>query len=139
MHYATTKIRISNKKKRFSLNDRIYAQSKESCWYNLAAIGELVTGRDQILQLLGGLGADYNSIVALLTAHEDDISLHSIHGILLTHEQRLCFQNSVAEDDVIAANIATSQHQNYNNKNGGRSHNQNHLISNKKWLWTQTK
>ena len=54
-----------------------------------------------------------------------------VRGILLTHEQRLCFQNSVAEDDVIAANIAASQHQNYNNKNGGQSHNQNNLIPNK--------
>ena len=128
MHYATTKIRISNKKKRFSLNDRIYAQSKESCWYNLAAIGELVTGRDQILQLLGGLGADYNSIVALLTAHEDDISLHSIHGILLTHEQRLCFQNLVVENDVIATNIATSQYLDHYNK---KNQNCNNFIPNK--------
>ena len=48
---------------------------------NLAAIGELVTNRDQILQLLGGLGADYNSIVASFTAREDEMSLHSVHSI----------------------------------------------------------
>ena len=94
----------------------------------MAAIGELVTGRDQILQLLGGLGADYNSMVALLTAHEDDISLHSIHGILLTHEQRLCFQNLVVENDVIATNIATSQYQDHNNK---KNQNCNNFIPNK--------
>ncbi|RVW98827.1 hypothetical protein CK203_023977 [Vitis vinifera] len=95
---------------------------------SVLTIGELVTGRDQILQLLGGLGADYNSMVALLTAHEDDISLHSIHGILLTHEQRLCFQNLVVENDVIATNIATSQYQDHNNK---KNQNCNNFIPNK--------
>ncbi|RVW79707.1 hypothetical protein CK203_042375 [Vitis vinifera] len=54
---------------------------------NLAAVGEPVKDRDHILQLLGGLGPDYNSIVASLTAREDDLSLHSVHSILLTHEQ----------------------------------------------------
>ena len=43
------------------------------------AIGEPMIDRNQILQLLGGLGADYNSIVASLTTREDEISLHSIH------------------------------------------------------------
>ena len=59
---------------------------------NLAAIGEPVTNRDHILQLLGGLGADYNSIVASLTTREDEVSLHSVHTILLTHEQ--CLESS---------------------------------------------
>ncbi|RVX10831.1 Retrovirus-related Pol polyprotein from transposon RE2 [Vitis vinifera] len=36
---------------------------------NLAAIGEPVKETDHILQLLGGLGSEYNSIVASLTAH----------------------------------------------------------------------
>eukprot|EP00261_Vitis_vinifera_P016565 XP_010645732.1 PREDICTED: uncharacterized protein LOC104877922 [Vitis vinifera] len=53
---------------------------------NLAAIGEPIKDRDHILQLLGGLGPEYNSIVASLTAREDDFSLHSVHNILLTHE-----------------------------------------------------
>ncbi|KAJ9678334.1 hypothetical protein PVL29_020488 [Vitis rotundifolia] len=83
---------------------------------NLAAIGEPVTDRDQIIQLLGGLGADYNSIVASLTAREDEMSLHSVHNILLTHEQRLSFQNLVAEDNIISANLATPQYQHFNNK-----------------------
>ncbi|KAL6335516.1 hypothetical protein AAG906_030644 [Vitis piasezkii] len=53
---------------------------------------------DHILQLLGGLGPDYNSIVASLTAREDDLSLHSVHSILLTHEQRLHLQHSSPTD-----------------------------------------
>nr|CAN82380.1 hypothetical protein VITISV_021579 [Vitis vinifera] len=65
---------------------------------NLAAVGEPVKDRDHILQLLGGLGPDYNSIVASLTAREDDLSLHSVHSILLTHEQRLHLQHSSPTD-----------------------------------------
>ena len=56
---------------------------------SFAAIGEPIAEKDQILQLLVGLGADYNSIVASLIAREDDISLHSVDIILLTYEQRL--------------------------------------------------
>ncbi|WKA00350.1 hypothetical protein VitviT2T_018711 [Vitis vinifera] len=53
---------------------------------NLATIGEQVSEKDQVLQVLGGLGADYNPIVASIIAREDDISIHFIHNILLTHE-----------------------------------------------------
>ena len=126
-----------------SLTMMEYILKLKSLADNLAAIGEPVTDRDQILQLLGGLGADYNSIVASLTAREDEMSLHSVHSILLTHEQRLSFQNSVAEDNVISANLATPQYQHFNNKrssgqnrqsgfntrrgtNGGRSQSSHH-------------
>ena len=99
-----------------SLTMMEYILKLKSLADNLATIGEPMTDRDQILQLLGGLGADYNSIVASLTAHEDEMSLHSVHNILLTHEQQLSFQNSVAEDNVISANLATPQYQHFNNK-----------------------
>ena len=71
---------------------------------------------DQILQLITGLGADYNSIVASLIAREGDLSLHSIHSILFTHEQRLCLQNTLPKSDFVNANIATSQHKNNSKK-----------------------
>ena len=84
---------------------------------NLATIGEPINEIDQILQLLGGLCPIYNSILASLTTREDNISFHSIHSILLTHEQRLCFQNTTSpETDIISANMATTHHQNNNNK-----------------------
>ena len=44
------------------------------------AIGEPVKERDQILQILGGLGHEYNSIVASLTSRDEDLSLHSINS-----------------------------------------------------------
>ena len=57
---------------------------------NLAAIRESVSERDQILQLFAGLRADYNFIVASLTTREDDLSLHPVHSILLTHTNNDC-------------------------------------------------
>ena len=77
---------------------------------NLAAIGEPVAERDQILRLFAGFGADYNLIVTSLTTCEDDLILHSVHSILLSHEQILHFQNSTAEDEVISAHITTQDH-----------------------------
>ena len=62
---------------------------------SLAAVGEPIQEQDHILQLLAGLGPDYNAIVASLAAREDDHSLHSAHIILLTYEQRITLQNSV--------------------------------------------
>ena len=61
---------------------------------NLATVGEPVKEIDQILQLLGGLGSEYNAIVASLTTRDEELSLHSIHGMLLTHKQRLTSQNT---------------------------------------------
>lgn len=62
---------------------------------SIAAIGELISKKDQVLQILRGPDADYNPIMASITAREDDISIHSIHNILLTHEQRLHFQTTI--------------------------------------------
>ena len=79
---------------------------------NLAAIGEPVKERDQILQILGGLGPEYNSIVAYLTSRDEDLSLHSVHS---THEQRLQQQQSLPPELVpLTAHMATTTPQ-YNN------------------------
>ena len=61
---------------------------------NLSAVGEPVKEIDQILQLLGGLGLKYNAIVASLTTRDEELSLHSVHSMLLTHEQRLTSHNT---------------------------------------------
>ena len=72
---------------------------------NLVAIREPVKDRDHIIKLLGSLGPEYNSIVASLTAREDDFSLHSVHNILLMHEQRLNHQHTPPTDLHFAAHI----------------------------------
>ena len=92
-----------------------YILKMKTIYDNLAAVGEPVKDRDHILQLLGGLGPNYNSIVASLTALEDDLSLHSVHSILLTHEQRLHLQHSSPTDLPFAsahmASIPSKPHQ----------------------------
>ena len=76
---------------------------------NLADIDEHVKERDQILPILGGLGLEYNSIVASLTTREDDLSLHFVRSILLTHEQRLQLQHAVPTDlTSVTAHLAAS-------------------------------
>lgn len=86
---------------RLTLDDGIYFLKIKT----LVAIEELVAKKDQILLLVGGLGANYNSMIASLIAHEDDVPIHSVHSILLTHEQQLCFQNSMVERNNISANV----------------------------------
>ena len=62
-----------------------YIQKLKHIFDSLATIGELVLEKDQIIQLLSGLGVEYNPIVASLTARDDDLQLHEVHSILLTH------------------------------------------------------
>ena len=62
-----------------SLTTMEYILKLKSLDDNLVAIGKLVIDRNQILQLLGGLRVDYNSIVVSLTAREDEISLYSVY------------------------------------------------------------
>lgn len=61
------------------------------------------------------LGAYYNFIVASFIVCENDISFHLAHNILLTHEQRLCIQNSITKWDNIYANMVATQRRNFNN------------------------
>lgn len=113
---------------------------------NLAPIREPVAEKDQILQLLRGLGADYNSITASLIVREVDVSIHSVHNILLIHEQRLCFQNLVAEGETISANIAIQgRHANTRKYYDGRGNNHfTRLIlaiikeGTYRWLWERS-
>lgn len=98
---------------------------------NLVAIRESVHNRDHILQLLGGLGVEYNSIMVSLTAREDEVSLHMTHSILLTYEQHLILQNSI-EGNVISANLTTMlsyHHKNRRNSNRNFSRNNSRIFN----------
>ena len=92
--------------KKGSLSMMDYILKLKNLADSLAAIGEPVHNRYHILKLLGGLGVEYNSIVASLIVREDEVSLHTTHSILLTYEQRLNLQNST-KDNVISANLTT--------------------------------
>ncbi|KAL5553418.1 hypothetical protein UlMin_040819 [Ulmus minor] len=78
---------------------------------SLASIGESVSEQDQIMNLLAGLGSDYNAVVTSISARDSQLSLESVHSLLLTFEHRLEQQNSFDDIGVIAANLAQ------NNKN----------------------
>lgn len=83
-----TLVRILDYLERLTLDDGIYIFKIKTLVDNLVAIEEPVAKKkDQILLFVGGLGANYNSMIASLIAHEDDLPIQSVHGILLTYEQ----------------------------------------------------
>ncbi|KAL5564462.1 hypothetical protein UlMin_027626 [Ulmus minor] len=87
---------------------------------SLAAIGESVSEQDQIMNLLAGLGSDYNAVVTSISARDSQLSLESVHSLLLTFEHRLEQQNSFDDTGVIAANLAQNN-KNAAAKNYGRN------------------
>ena len=102
--FASSKARIMQLRLEFQTTKKWADSMLEYILYiktisnNLAAIGEPIKNKDHILQLHGGLGPKYNSIVASLTTWEDNFSLHFVHNILLTHEQRLNHQHTPPTD-----------------------------------------
>ncbi|KAL5574968.1 hypothetical protein UlMin_016667 [Ulmus minor] len=86
---------------------------------NLAAIGEPVLEQDQVMNLLGGLGSDYNAVVTAINIRDDKISLEAIHSMLLAFEHRLEQQSSIEQLSTMSANYASSS----NNRGGGRKFN----------------
>ena len=113
------------KKGRESMMEYIYKLKTISD--NLTVVGESVKETDQILQLLGGLGSKYNDIIASLTTKDEELSLHSVHNMLITYEERLNSQNTSSSDlNSIATHTAvqTRPHNSYgfsHAKRGNRS------------------
>ena len=83
---------------------------------SLAAIGEPVSDQDQIMNLLGGLGADYNVVVTALNTRDDIISLEAVHSMMLSFENLLEQQSSFENVSRMTANLASS----FYNRGGGR-------------------
>ncbi|RVX04841.1 Retrovirus-related Pol polyprotein from transposon RE1 [Vitis vinifera] len=107
----------STKKGSMSMID--YIMKVKGAADSLAAIGESVSEQDQIMNLLGGLGSDYNAVVTAITIREDKISLEAVHSMLLAFEQRLEQQGSIEQLPAMSANYASSS----NNRGGGRKYN----------------
>ncbi|RVW88458.1 Retrovirus-related Pol polyprotein from transposon RE2 [Vitis vinifera] len=78
------------------------------------------------MNLLGGLGSDYNAVVTAINIRDDKISIEAVHSMLLVFEHRLEQQSSIEQFSPISANYASSS----NNRGGGRRYNggrgQNH-------------
>ncbi|KAL5556152.1 hypothetical protein UlMin_038388 [Ulmus minor] len=87
---------------------------------SLVAIGEPISDQDEIMNLLGGLGADYNVVVTALNTRDDIISLEAVHSMLLSFENCLEQQSSVENVSGMTANLASSS----NNRGGGRKRHQ---------------
>ncbi|KAL5538641.1 hypothetical protein UlMin_042646 [Ulmus minor] len=76
---------------------------------SIAAIGEPVSEQDQVMNLLAGLGADYNVVVTSISARNNQLSLEAIHSLLLTFEHRLEQHNSFDENGTMTANLAQNR------------------------------
>ena len=83
---------------------------------SLAAIGEPVSEQDQVMNLLGGLGSDYNLVVTTINIRDDKISIEAVHSMLLAFEHHLEQQISIEQISTISTNYASSS----NNRGGGR-------------------
>ncbi|KAL5567264.1 hypothetical protein UlMin_030428 [Ulmus minor] len=104
--------------------------SSHSAW--IALEHKPVLEQDQVMNLLGGLGSDYNAVVTAINIRDDKISLEAIHSMLLAFEHRLEQQSSIEQLSTMSANYASSS----NNRGGGRKFNgtrgQNYTSNNTK-------
>ncbi|KAL5563671.1 hypothetical protein UlMin_033418 [Ulmus minor] len=114
----------STKKGSLSMID--YVMKVKGAADSLAAIGEPVSEQDQVMNLLGGLGSDYNAVVTAINIRDDKISIEAVHSMLLAFEHRLEQQSSIEQFSPISANYASSS----TSRGGGRRYNggqgQNH-------------
>jgi len=107
----------SMKKRSLSMID--YIIKVKGAANNLAAIGEPVSEQDQVMNLLGGLGSDYNAVVTAINIQDDKISIEAVHSMLLAFEHRLEQQSSIDHVSSMFACYASSS----NNRGGGRKYN----------------
>ncbi|KAL5571074.1 hypothetical protein UlMin_020671 [Ulmus minor] len=66
-----------------------YIMKLKSFSDSLTAIGEPVSEQDQIMNLLEGLGADYNAVVASINVRDNQFSIEVVHSLLLSFEHHL--------------------------------------------------
>ncbi|XP_062080413.1 uncharacterized protein LOC133785174 [Humulus lupulus] len=72
----------------------------------LATTSEKVFDRDQVLYLLPGLSADYNSFIVSITSKSKGVTFEHVTNLLLAHESCLEQQLYVDESTPIVANLA---------------------------------
>lgn len=79
--------------------------------------GHLISEENQILQVLAGLGQDYDAIVSSVSFARDTYTLSEIQAQLLAYEFRLNQRNN--EFESMSANIAYGQNRRYQSSNSG--------------------
>ncbi|KAK6131406.1 hypothetical protein DH2020_034849 [Rehmannia glutinosa] len=68
---------------------REYLSKIKGCCDVLAAAGEAISDKDQVIYILGGLSSDYNSVVVSVTSRHVPCTLMELHALLLSFETRL--------------------------------------------------
>jgi len=86
---------------------------------SLATIEEPVSEQDQVMNLLEGLGSNYNAVVTAINIRDDKIYIEVVHSMLLVFKHRLEQQSSIEQISTMFANYASSS----NNRGGGRTYN----------------
>ncbi|KAK6131263.1 hypothetical protein DH2020_034998 [Rehmannia glutinosa] len=103
---------------------REYLNKIKTCCDVLAAAGEPISDKYQVLYILGGLGSEYNPVLVSITSRITPCSLMETHALLLSFENRLeVFDNFQVSPEGSASINFTSQNPRraYNNQgNRGR-------------------
>ncbi|KAL5837719.1 hypothetical protein ACOSQ3_014888 [Xanthoceras sorbifolium] len=96
----------STRKGSMSMTD--YVQKIKNYADSLAAAGHAIIEQDVLLNVLNGLGNEYDPVVIHITSIEDVISLSEAQYLLLTQEQRLEQQNLIYSIEVPSANLVNN-------------------------------
>uniref|UniRef100_A0A803Q6A3 Retrotransposon Copia-like N-terminal domain-containing protein n=1 Tax=Cannabis sativa TaxID=3483 RepID=A0A803Q6A3_CANSA len=72
-----------------SLSISEYVEKVQTIADALTVAGAPVQDQDLVLQVLNGLGPDFDSVVSGITARSDDLSIDEVQALLLSHESRL--------------------------------------------------
>ncbi|XP_060961064.1 uncharacterized protein LOC133031552 [Cannabis sativa] len=100
---SQTKARLLQLKGQFcniqkgSLSISEYVDKIQSISDALCVAGSPVSNQDLILQMLNGLGPDFDSVVLGITSRSDDLTIEEVQALLLTHESRLVHHQSMTD------------------------------------------
>ncbi|KAK6143064.1 hypothetical protein DH2020_023412 [Rehmannia glutinosa] len=78
-----------------SLSMREYISKLKICFDALAASGQRLTEREQIMHMIGGLGPEYNVVMVSVTSRIEPWTVIDIQALLLSYEARLDSMNGL--------------------------------------------
>ncbi|KAF4373765.1 hypothetical protein G4B88_009339 [Cannabis sativa] len=84
-----------------------YVDKTQAIADSLTVAGSPILDQDLILQLLNGLGSEYDPVVSWITARSDVLTFEEVQALLLCHESRLEHHSSVTDLSMkLQANVA---------------------------------
>lgn len=110
----------SLKKRGISMND--YLLKFKNLVDMLSYAGQCITEQNQILQILSGLGAEYDPIMMTVTAQLGSYSVDEISSLLLTVEKNL--EQQSLSSNTLAINFTSGNARGAGNYHGGNHNNQ---------------